>query len=119
MSSTTVSDDRFLSDEERLSKLVRRQTELEVVNSELRNNNKKQNSRKVFVGSGPGSVLFLSGNPVKVLSDIEKELQSIKKKVEKKSDAKQSSELNFWKIAHCEFLSWLFLRYCDKNQLNI
>jgi hypothetical protein len=53
------------------------------------------------------------------LSDIEKELQSIKKKVEKKSDAKQSSELNFWKIAHCEFLSWLFLRYCDKNQLNI
>ena len=97
---SSIGEDRFLTDDDRLSKLVRRQTELEVVKSELAVVDKK--TRKVFVGSGPGSVFFLSGNPAKVLSDVEKELQSVKKKIEKKSDAKKSSELNFWNF---EFVS--------------
>jgi len=96
---SSISDDRFFSVEDTYSKLLRRQTELEVIKSELSSlrsstNKKLSTSKKVFVGSGPGSVLFLSDNPAKVASQVEKELHSIKKKMEK-TKVEKSSDLNF------------------------
>ena len=96
---STICDDRFFSVEDNHSKLQRRQTELEVIKSELSSlrspsNKKLSTTKKVFVGSGPGSVLFVSDNPAKVASQVEKELHSIKKKMEK-SKVEKSSELNF------------------------
>ena len=88
---SSINDERFLSADERLTKLSRRQTELEVVKSEL--SAKTVSSKNIFVGAGPGSVLFLSKNPDKVLSHVEKELTSIKKKLSK-SEVKKSEDLN-------------------------
>ena len=89
---SSINDERFLSADERLAKLSRRQTELQVVQSEL--SAKTLSTKNIFVGAGPGSVLFLSKNPDKVLSQVEKELTSIKKKLAK-SDVKKSVDLNF------------------------
>jgi hypothetical protein len=96
---TSISDDRFFSVEANHSKLQRRQTELEVIKSELSSvrspsNKKLSTTKRIYVGSGPGSVLFLSDNPAKVASDVEKEIHSIKKKMEK-SKVETSSELKF------------------------
>ena len=89
---SSINDERFLSTDEKLSKLSRRQTELEVVKSEL--SAKTLSTKNIFVGAGPGSVLFLSKNPDKVVSQVEKELTSIKKKLSK-TDVKKSEDLNF------------------------
>ena len=89
---SSINDERFLSTDEKLSKLSRRQTELEVVKSEL--SVKTLSTKNIFVGAGPGSVLFLSKNPDKVVSQVEKELTSIKKKLSK-TDVKKSVDLNF------------------------
>ena len=89
---SSINDERFLSTDEKLSKLSRRQTELEVVKSEL--SAKTLSTKNIFVGAGPGSVLFLSKNPDKVVSQVEKELTSIKKKLSK-TDVKKSVDLNF------------------------
>ena len=89
---SSINDERFLSTDEKLSKLSRRQTELEVVKSEL--SVKTLSTKNIFVGAGPGSVLFLSKNPDKVVSQVEKELTSIKKKLSK-TDVKKSEDLNF------------------------
>ena len=88
-----VDESRFYSEEELAAKLERRQKELEVVRSELSAAGKT--SRKVFVGSGPGSVLFLADRPAEVRSNVEKEMSAIKKKLAKASSAEKSSALKF------------------------
>ena len=93
MPNPVINENRFYSDDELVSKLERRQKELEVVRSELSAVGKT--ARKVYVGSGPGSVLFLSDQPAEVRSNVEKELNSIKKKLAKSSSAEKSLALNF------------------------
>ena len=91
---SSIKDDRFFTMEDTFSKLLHRRKELEVIRSEL-SSSKLSKSPQIFTGFGPGSVFFLSGNPSRLKSDVEKELNDIKKKTMTTTSAPQSSELKF------------------------
>jgi hypothetical protein len=97
--SSSIRKENFFGEEELISELTRRQKELEVVRSELSVDAKSREpavKRNIYVGSGPGSVLFMADDTAKVRSDVEKELVQVKNKLDKKTaSVEKSSVLNF------------------------
>lgn len=77
-----VTSETFMTDEEVKEKNQQKLRELEILKSEL--NSIKKSKNRLFVSSYPenptGSVLFLSNKPAKLRSQVEKDLQSMRKK---------------------------------------
>lgn len=90
-----ITIENFMTEEEKVSRNRKKLNELDVLRSEL--NSVKKGRRPLFVSSYPdnpkGSVLFLSDNHAKLRSQIEKEYQTLQKKVNKTES--RNKDLNF------------------------
>jgi len=91
-----VTLETFMTEEEVRGRNHQRLRELEVLRSEL--NSVKKSGKRLFVSSytenPTGSVLFLSNNPAKLRSQVEKDYQSMRKKTNYKEGG-ANNELNF------------------------